>query len=134
MIKQMALALALTWSVPALADTSATGDAAAAAPHDDLLYAALCRGILWPDDRPTLLAAETLPADTALELRVRAGLDAAAAADPTLAHAFAAEAADGTVWLDRTLADDDQTLADGVRAECRVHLEILAPTLQGPTS
>ena len=132
MFRQVALALALIWPIPALAEPlpAAPGEDR----HDDLLYAALCQGILWPDDRPTLLAAGTLPAGTALELVVRAGLDATAAGDPALARTFAAEAAAGTDWLDRMLADGDQTVADGVRAECLVHLEILAPTLQGPAS
>ena len=136
MLRYLAFALALVWLVPAAAQPAAgtAVDATADQHRQDLLYAALCRGVLWPDDRPTQLAADALPADTTLELLVRTGLDAVAAGDPTLGRRLAAEAADGGRWLAETVAAGGAETADHVRAECTRHLEIFAPSLRPPMS
>ena len=139
MLKPIALALAIFAAVPAAAepvapDTGAVPDAVAERYLEDLLYAALCRGVLWPDDQPTRLAAGALPADTALELRVRTGLDAAALGDPALGRHLMQEAAAGGRWLAETLATGATATADHVRHECTRHLEIFAPSLQPPLS
>ena len=139
MLKPIAVAFAILATLPAAAEPPAPPPGAAPGPvaeryHEDLLYAALCRGVLWPDDQPTRLAAQTLPADTALELRVRAGLDAVAAGDPALGRQLIEEAAAGGHWLAETLAAGGTATADHVRLECTQHLEILAPSLQPPLS
>lgn len=133
MIRRLVATLAVVLAAGAPAGP-AVAEVAAEKIRQDALYAALCRGIVWPDDRPTLLAADTLPAVAALELTVRAGLDALAAADPALAPALAREAADGSAWLDAALAAGATEQVAQVRGECLVHLETLAPTLSADQS
>ena len=124
LLTAVALLLAAAGLTPAAAETPEGW--ALEENRQDLLYAALCRGVLWPDGRPTLLASEALPAAAALELTVRTGLDATAAAAPGLADILAREAADGGRWLETTEAAGDHATVELVRAECRIHLELFA--------
>lgn len=116
-ILALATVLALSVSAPALADPTQGSDA-----QQDLLYTALCRGILWPDGRPTLLASDGPIADVALEIATRDALARAAETDPSLADDLAAEAAGGSDWRSRARTDDPGQLAQ-VQGECRIHLE-----------
>ena len=61
-----------------------------------LMYTALCRGILWPDDTPTQLASDALVADVGLEMATRDLLASAAEQTPALAENLSAEAAAGS--------------------------------------
>ncbi len=91
--------------------------------YETLMYTALCRGILWPDGMPVLIAsdADTLPADVALEIATRDLLARAADAIPVWAQDLSAEALAGSVW--RAGVDDtDPVLFQNVAGECRVHL------------
>ncbi len=91
--------------------------------YETLMYTALCRGILWPDGMPVLIASDTdtLPADVALEIATRDLLARAAESIPVWAHDLSAEALAGSVW--RAGVDDtDPVLLGNVAGECRVHL------------
>ena len=90
--------------------------------YQSVMYTALCRGILWPDDAPTLLASDGLPADVALEMATRDLLVRAAERAPEWADDLSAEAAAGSVWR-AGVRDIDPDLFRHVGGECRIHLE-----------
>lgn len=113
----MAAVLALFVSASAQADAPGEPEA-----MQDLMYSALCRGILWPDSQPTLLASDGEVADVGLEIATRDAIAHVAEMNPGLADDLADEAEAGSDWRFGMAASDPAALAQ-TQAECRIHLE-----------
>ena len=122
-IVRLATLVALGGSV--LASNPATAQSEA---EQDLLYAALCVGIVWPAGSETRVAGSVDTAALDLRLRSDALMAAANRAAPALSARLAQEAADGADWRRKAVARVPGVVAS-VEAECLLFLDSYLPPL-----
>lgn len=105
-----------------------TGALAQGEAERNLMYAALCVGVVWPNGSATQVAGP-VPAST-LDLRLRgdALMAAAERAAPALSAGLSREAADGAKWR-RQMALRDPGLVANVEGECLLFLDSYLPPL-----
>lgn len=94
----------------------------------DLLYAALCVGVVWPNGSETQVAGRISPATVDLRLRGDALMAAAERAAPELSARLIRETADGADWR-RQVAARDPGMVANAEAECVVFLDSYLPPL-----
>ena len=84
----------------------------------DLEFAALCYGILWPADGGGDKI--VLANDDPYQHRVRVLIASAAQAQPSLQARLGEEAAAGAIWVRNRIRSGDAATVDHLRTECRI--------------
>lgn len=113
--------LAASLALPAQAQ-----DALSFEDENNILYAATCSGLLWPEGAPIADAGDTLPDGALRFLDVSFLLDDAADAHPDLAKDILAQKQGAPVWLEETRVQEPE-IAQNVLAECMVFLDTWLP-------
>ena len=105
-----------------------TGALAQGEAERDLMYAALCVGIVWPNGSATQIAGPVSATTLDLRLRGDALMAAAERAAPVLRAGLRQEAADGANWRRQTALRDPALVAN-VEGECLLFLDSYLPPL-----